>query len=216
MKGSGFTRQKMRMVDDRQDQLLREMFALDVCLYHPSLLVFVDESGVDRRDSLRKHGYSVRGRPIMSQKLTFRGERVSAIVGMSSTEILDYRLTQDSVDAAEFKQFVEDLLPQLMPFNGTNPNSIVIVTIVLSTMWKELWSYSKSMELWYTCYHSIQLDYNSIEEAFAKVKCALKSMESALHCELLDLHTCMAAALADISSDDCQAWLSHCGIYNTS
>ena len=45
-----------------------------------------------------------------------------AIVGMSFAEILDYRLTQDSVDAEEFKQFVEDLLPQLMPFDGTNPN----------------------------------------------------------------------------------------------
>ena len=27
----------------------------------------------------------------------------------------------------EFKQFVEDLLPQLIPFNETNPNSVVIL-----------------------------------------------------------------------------------------
>ena len=30
---------------------------------HPELLVFVDETGTDRRDSMRRFGYSVRGKP---------------------------------------------------------------------------------------------------------------------------------------------------------
>ena len=213
LKRSGFTRQKMRMVAARQDQLLREMFALDVCLYDPSMLVFVDETGADRRDCLRKHGYSVRGKPIISQKLTFRGERVSAIVGMTSTEILDYRLTQDSVDAEEFERFVEDLLPQLMPFNGTNPNSIVILDNCA------IHHVDRIVELFQQCGVMVHFlppyspDYNPIEEAFSKIKSALKSMEDALHSGL-DLHTCMAAAFADITGEDCQSWLSHCGIYN--
>ena len=52
LKRSGFTRQKMQMVAARQDHLLREMFALHVCLYHSSMLVFVDETGADRRGCL--------------------------------------------------------------------------------------------------------------------------------------------------------------------
>ena len=73
------------------------------------MLVFVDEIGTDMRDNSRKCGYSIRGKPIVSHKLAFRGQRVSAIVAMTSTGILDYKLTQDTVDSDEFKDFVEGL-----------------------------------------------------------------------------------------------------------
>ena len=91
------------------------------------MLVFVDETGTDKRDSLRKYGYSVRGKPITSHKLTCRGQRVSAIVAMMTAGILDYKLTKETVDSDEFKDFIEGLLPMLMNFNGTNLNSIVIM-----------------------------------------------------------------------------------------
>ena len=152
----------------------------------------------------------------MSQKLTFCGERVLAIVGMSSAEILDYRLTQDSVDAEEFKQFVEDLLAQLMPFDGTNPYSIVILGYCAIHNVDGVLELLQEHEVMVHFLPPYSLNYNPIKEAFSKVKCTLTSMDTALHCGLLDLHTCMAAAFADITSDDCQAWLSHCGIYNTS
>ena len=48
-----------------------------------------------------------------------------AIAVRSSTQIIDYRLTQDLVDAEEFRQFVEcRLLPKLMNFYETNPNTV--------------------------------------------------------------------------------------------
>ena len=124
LKKSGFTRQKMKMVAARQDRNLREMFTVDVRLYDPSMLVFVDETGTDMRDNLR---YSARGKPIVSHKLALCGQNVSAIVAMTSTGILDYKLSQDTVDSDEFKSFIEGLLPMLMNFNGRNPNSIVIL-----------------------------------------------------------------------------------------
>jgi len=134
LKKNGFTRQRMRIVAARQDQLLREMFAVDVGLYDPSMLVFLDETGTDMRDSLRRYGYSVRGKPIASHKLGCRGKRVSTIVAMTATGVLDYRLTKDTVDSDEFKDFVEDLLPMLTNFNGRNPNSIIIVQFTMLIM----------------------------------------------------------------------------------
>jgi len=98
LKKNGFTRQRMRIVTARQDQLLREMFAVDVSLYDPSMLVFLDETSTDMRDSLRRYGYSVRGKPIASHNLECCGKRVSAIVAMTVTGVLDYRLTKDTVD----------------------------------------------------------------------------------------------------------------------
>ena len=52
----------MKIVATRQDQCLRELFAIDVRLYDPCILVFVDKTGTDMRENLRKYGYSVRGK----------------------------------------------------------------------------------------------------------------------------------------------------------
>ena len=38
-----------------------------------------------------------------------------------------FGLTEDTVDAEEFEDFAEGLLPLLINFNGGNPNSIVIL-----------------------------------------------------------------------------------------
>ena len=51
----------MKIVATRQDQCLRELFAIDVRLYNPYMLVFVDETGTDMRDNLRKYMDTVSG-----------------------------------------------------------------------------------------------------------------------------------------------------------
>jgi len=42
-----------------------------------------------------------------SHKLTCCGQRVSAIIAMTTTGILDYKLTKEMVDSDEFKDFIE-------------------------------------------------------------------------------------------------------------
>ena len=60
---SHFTHQRMQIVASQRDKELREQFALDVSLYKAHMLVFVDETGADCRDTLRKYGYCLRGKP---------------------------------------------------------------------------------------------------------------------------------------------------------
>ena len=55
----GFTRQKLRHVALQQDQFLRQKFIVDVSLYDPEQLIFIDETGFDRRNLQRKYGYSI-------------------------------------------------------------------------------------------------------------------------------------------------------------
>ena len=69
-----FTRQKMQIVAKQRDEVLRGQFSIDVSLYKPDMLIFIDESGSDRRDRLRRYGYSIRGKPQRSLKLLVRGE----------------------------------------------------------------------------------------------------------------------------------------------
>ena len=177
LKKSGFTRQKMKMVAARLDRNLREMFTVDVRLYDPSMLVFVDETGTDMRDNLRKYGYSARGKPIVSHKLPLHGQRVSAIVAMTSTGILDYKLSQDTVDSDEFKDFIEGLQLMLMNFNGRNPNSIVILDNCAIHHANDIAQLLREVGVMVYFLPPYSPDYNPIEEAFSKVKMVLKCME---------------------------------------
>ena len=56
----GFSRQKLKLIAKQRDRDLRAQFCFDVSMYRPEMLVFLDETGSDRRNSLRKYGYSLR------------------------------------------------------------------------------------------------------------------------------------------------------------
>lgn len=73
---SGFTYQRLKVVAAQRDEYIRQLYISDISMYSPDMLVFVDETGADRRNSIRKYGYSMRGKPLTSNKLLIRGERV--------------------------------------------------------------------------------------------------------------------------------------------
>ena len=80
------------------------------------MLPFLDETGCDRRSSLRKFGYSP------STALLVRGVRYSAIGILTVEGIQDSYITSQNIDAEKFEDFVDKCqVPRLMPFNGTNP-----------------------------------------------------------------------------------------------
>ena len=47
---SGFSRQKLRYVALQRDEFLRQMFILGMSVYDPDMLVFLDETGADRKE----------------------------------------------------------------------------------------------------------------------------------------------------------------------
>ena len=55
-------------------------------------------------------------------------------------------------------------------------------------------------------------DYNPIELAFSKVKYLLKAMEAEMQA-IQDIDTILLAAFAQITPDDCSAWINSIGIY---
>ena len=57
-----------------------------------------------------------------------RGIRYSATRILTVEGMQDSYITSQNIDAEKFEDFVDKcLVPCLMPFNGTNPNSVVIV-----------------------------------------------------------------------------------------
>ena len=60
--------------------------------------VFLDKTGCDQRNSLRKCGYSLHGKPAVSKKLIVRGERVPAVAFMSVNGMLDLKVVSGNVN----------------------------------------------------------------------------------------------------------------------
>ena len=73
------TRQAMHHVAIQRSDELRAKFMAEISLYDPSMLIWLDESGCDRRNTIRKYGYSMRGLPLCDQRLLVRGNRYSTI-----------------------------------------------------------------------------------------------------------------------------------------
>lgn len=158
----------------QRSDLLRAEYLLDMSIYkdHPELFVFVDGSGANRRDTVRKLRTA---KPATVSKLMVRGQRVSTVLGISCNGILDFHTSLTTIDA-KFKHYVEDaLVPYLQPFNGVYAHSIVLldnasihhVEDVVDTiqctgaLTQFLPPYSPNM--------------NPIEHAFAQLKLVLKA-----------------------------------------
>ena len=79
------------------------------------------ETGSDRRNSIRKFGYGIRGLTPVTQQLCVYGKRVSAIrVIMSVRGIKDSYIVEGSVNSDIFIE--RCLLPILEPFDGEKPS----------------------------------------------------------------------------------------------
>ena len=147
------------------------------------MLLWFDESGFDNCNSVRKFGYSLWGMHPVDHRLLVRGIRYSVIPVMSATEIHDLYLAEDSVNGERFEYFVRTcLLPILLPYNGINPCSIVImdnaaihhvcpvVHLIQSTGAKLVFLPLYSPDL------------NPLEPVFVKVKPLLKKMIASSKC----------------------------------
>ena len=114
-------RQAIHHVAVQRSEALRAKFMSIISLYDPSMFIFLDESGCERRNGARKFGYSIRGIPPVDHRILIRGIRYSAIPVVSLDSIHDVYLLEGTVNG---KRFVRECLLQfLMPFNGSNSRS---------------------------------------------------------------------------------------------
>ena len=88
---NGFSCQKLYTTAVQQDQFQRQLYILDVSLYSTDMFIFVDETGANKRNALRKFAYSICGKPLRNHSLLIRGERILAIACMSINGLLDVK-----------------------------------------------------------------------------------------------------------------------------
>ena len=126
------------------------------------------QAAIGALNSIRKYGYSIRGKPLVSEKLLVRGKRISAIAFISVNRMLDVKIVTGSVDGAVFYDFVQtSLLHHLMPFDGHNPHSLVILDNCSIHHMEETIHMIQEVGAMVHFLPPYSPDLNSIEEAFS-------------------------------------------------
>lgn len=102
----GFSRKKIQHIAMQRSIRFRAVYMDNISYFPKEMLVWIDETGCDKRDMLRKFGYAFRGQRAICSRLLVRGKRISAIAALSHEGIMDVSLTTQSVDGEKFCDFV--------------------------------------------------------------------------------------------------------------
>ena len=126
----GCTRQSMHHVAIQRSDMLRAKFMGEISIYDPSMLVWLDETGCDRRHSIRKYAYSICGLPLSDHRILIRRTRYTAIPVLSVEGIHDVCLHKGTTNGESFANFVQSCLIPINfcnHFNLVNSRSVVIL-----------------------------------------------------------------------------------------
>ena len=125
---NGLTRKKVQQVALQQSSEYRSAFMSQVLLFRPEMFVWVDETGCDRRDNIRRYGYALCGERPVYHRFFERGNRISAICALTMEGVLCVDLKIGTVDGSKFFDFIcGKLIPEMQPFDGQNEHSILIL-----------------------------------------------------------------------------------------
>ena len=94
-------------------------------VYKPEMFIFLDETGHNRRNTLRQYAYSWRGKPA---KLLVRGTHLNAIGFMSAQDHTGLQdCTWNCGWGVHLLVYWKGILPCVLAFDGVNPHSVVIM-----------------------------------------------------------------------------------------
>ena len=201
----------MKKIAIRRSEVLRAKYMAEIEAFDPDMLVFLDRTGCDKRNSIRQFGYGLRGITPVTHKLDIYRKRISAIGVMTRRDIEDTYLIEGNVNGDIFLQFVQRcLLNIIQPFDGNNARSVVVLdnaSIHRVDAVVELVTAAGALVRFLSPYSP---DLNPIEEVFSKIKAFLKENESAYQATS-EPRILVAHAFASVSCEDCIKYIRHAG-----
>ena len=211
IKQQGFTRKTVQYIALQQSESKRIEFMAEVSVFNPDMLIWIDETGSDRRNAIRKYGYSLRGTPARTCQLRVGGKRLSAIPVMTTNGLEDAFLTTGSVNGDEFEHFIcQYVLPILLPFDGHNPRSIVIMDNASIHHVERVHDIITGVGARLLFLPPYSPDFMPLEEVFAKVKATLKANDS-VYLSTWSPEQFLKLTFSTVTKDDCLGYIRHAG-----
>ena len=205
----GFTRKKIRHVAMQQSEERRAEFIEEMKYIPANMIVWLDETGSDRRKERRKFGYHLRGMTPVCFTHTVCGKRLNSIAIMSARGLQDFNIYEGNIDGETFYDFVQRcLLPILKPFNGTNSQSVVVMdNASIHRINKVVGAIQESGAL-LRFQPPYSPDLNPIEEVFSKVKYFLRENE-VVYDITSSPRLIISMAFNSITTEDCTGYITH-------
>lgn len=174
---AGWTKKKAQQKAKEQNPQLRDFYQHKLSDFRSYHLVFVDESGCDKRIGYRRTGWSPLGvTPIQVSKF-HRGQRYQILPAYAQDGIMMSRIFKGSTDAAFFESLIEQLLQHCGRW--PEPKSVLVMdnaSFHHSDRIKTLCAEAGVKLLYLPPYSP---DFNPIEEFFAELKAHIKKVWSA-------------------------------------
>ena len=168
----GWTKKTVRQKAKEQNPQLRDFYQHKLFEFRSYHLVFVDESGCDKRVGHRRTGWSPLGVTPTQVSKFHRGQRYQILPAYTQDGILLSRIFKGSTDAIFFESFIEQLLQHCGRW--PEPKSVLIMdnaSFHHSDRVKQLCSDAEVRLLYLPPYSP---DFNPIEEFFAELKVYIK------------------------------------------
>jgi transposase len=168
----GWSKKTARQSAKEQNADLREIYLHNLSDFQSYHLVYVDESGCDKRIGFRRTGWSPLGVAPRQVSQFHRGERYQILPAYSQDGILITRVFRGSTDASIFEDFIDELLRHCRRW--PEPKSVLVMDNA---------SFHRSERILQMCADAgVKLiylppylpDLNPIEEFFAELKGFIK------------------------------------------
>lgn len=172
LKAAGWSKKVARQIAREQSAELRDFYLYNLTQFQSYHLVFIDESGCDKRIGFRRTGWSPLGvAPVQVAKF-HRDKRYQILPAYTQDGILLSRVFQGSTDNEVFEDYIEQLLPHCGRW--PEPKSVLVMDNASfhHTERLEQMCCDAGVKLMYLPPYSP--DLNPIEEFFAELKAFIK------------------------------------------
>jgi len=172
LRSMGWTRKTIRRIAQQRDADLRDHYLHRISQYKSYQLIFVDESGCDKRAGYRRWGWSPKGSsPVQITKFG-RGKRWHILPAYAQGGIVLRRVYQGSTDSDLFQDFIAQLLQHC----GRYPESKSVI-IMDNASWhhsEKMLQMCRDAGVVLEFLPPYSPDFNPIEEYFGVLKKFIK------------------------------------------
>jgi transposase len=172
LKAARWSKKTCRRVAKGRNADLRDYYMYKLSAFHSYQLVYVDESGCDKRIGFRRTGWSPLGTTPVQIARYQREQRYQILPAYTQDGVLLFRVFQGTTDSALFEDYIEQLLHHCRPY--PEPNSVLVMDNASfhHTERIEQMCAEAGVKLLYLPPYSP--DLNPIEEFFAELKAFIK------------------------------------------
>jgi hypothetical protein len=181
--------------------------------YRPEQLVFADESHFNRLTMRRLYMWSKHGECTCQYEFQFQGAKYSILPAISIDGIIHLEVLNNAVTGADFRCFIQDLLPCMNEF--PLPNSVLVIDNASIHRVAGIQEMVKEHGVCLMYLPAYSPDFNPIKLAFSSIKAWLRANRDHLDDNLAagggSVYNLLWQAVHATSVESARGWYKHCG-----